>query len=419
MKRNMAHSSIIGGSTAGRLLNCPASHHAIIALPPSAETPSEYAEEGTAMHAVMQAIMTDRMRGNASRLSDWLGNNTFHDRVLTREHIEHMIEPALAALSDLERVCGGGFNVIGCEVSVRFPGIVGAFGTVDLILQSQSHVLHVDWKFGQGIGVKAIYEDENGALLNPQLMFYTAAARHSRPAWYRGKRKIVAAIIQPRSETSLSFAWIAPQDIKDFIADVHNAVALAIGREPPRVRGEHCRFAPCKITCPLWTGPLLNLNDLRPPPIREIPTADCAIATPYGIYLAHAKALLDSAAMLKKTIDEQLHAYLESGGKVPGWKLKAKTKARQWIDEPIVYETLKALGFSEYEIWAPRKLATFTAAEAVARKLNVRIPDDLRLAPSSNETTIATTDDPAPAVEPQLLMDQFTAALKQLTENRL
>ena len=60
------HSAIVGGSTAGRLLNCPASLAAIRALPPTADQPSEYAEEGSAMHEVMYLLMRERMADLAS-----------------------------------------------------------------------------------------------------------------------------------------------------------------------------------------------------------------------------------------------------------------------------------------------------------------------------------------------------------------
>jgi hypothetical protein len=44
------HSSIVGGSNAGRILACPGSHQALMAMPPSSDIDSEYASEGTAMH---------------------------------------------------------------------------------------------------------------------------------------------------------------------------------------------------------------------------------------------------------------------------------------------------------------------------------------------------------------------------------
>ena len=62
----MAHSSIVGGSTADRLLSCPGSFQAILALPPAAEKPSEYALEGSSMHAVMDNLL--RLRKEAPDL---------------------------------------------------------------------------------------------------------------------------------------------------------------------------------------------------------------------------------------------------------------------------------------------------------------------------------------------------------------
>ena len=71
---------------------------------------------------------------------------------------------------------------------MRFAGVPGAFGNVDLTLVSDTHILHVDWKFGAGVGVQAIYPAGDGELVNPQLMFYAAAYLHSsRPSTPGGK----------------------------------------------------------------------------------------------------------------------------------------------------------------------------------------------------------------------------------------
>jgi hypothetical protein len=117
--------------------------------------------------------------------------------------------------------------------------------------------------------------------------------------------------------------------------------------------------------------------------------------------------------MLKKEVDEQLHAYLTDGGKVPGWRLKAKAKQRQWIDEDVVWDELKELGFADDEIWAA-KLVTFQSADATAKRRGVRIPDHLRIAPPSNETTVAPTDDPAPVVDPARAVEAVREALALL-----
>ena len=408
------HSAIVGGSTAGRLLNCPASLLAIRALPPSADKPSEYAEEGSAMHAVMDHLMRWRMRvrtGDVEALgaTDWAGR-VFHDRPLTQEHLDTMILPALEQLAQLEEdhAEADPFEVVGVEQRVTFPGVPGAFGTVDLILRNSRFAILAEWKFGQGVGVQAEYPDGEGTIVNPQLMYYAAAALKTRPRLFAGRR-IIVAIVQPRSAQPLSHTEITRHEIKNFVQDMHNSVLAAVDRDPPMRKGEHCRWAPCKVNCPLWTGPLLDLAALRP---VERTTSSPAV-TPYAQYLAHAKYLLDTAVQLKAEVDAQMHAYLENGGTIPGWKLKDKATRRVWVNPDLVEDTLGQLGFDEDEIWR-RELVPFKQAEATAKRLGVKIPDELRIAPPPSGTTLATSDDPAPPVERAALIDKFTASLRLL-----
>lgn len=388
-----------------------------MSLPPSADISSEYAAEGTAMHAVMDAIARQRQtKPNCDeyKYAASLLGSQFHDRILTQEHLDSMIFPALDAMHELEQIYGGGFRVLGVELAVAFPGIPGAHGTCDLILGSSSHTLHIDHKFGQGVPVKALYADDLGERLNPQLMFYTVGAMHSFRKLYTDNRKIVIAIIQPRVDTPLSHTVVAPEELEMFTEDLHQAVIRALDRDPPRVKGEHCRFAPCKISCPLWTGPLLDLSALgivKPNPVDAISKQ----VTPYGEYLARAKMLVDILSMFKKEVDEQLQSYLMSGGIVPGWRLKAKVKMRQWVDESIVVPTLKKLGFKDQDIWQ-KKLQTFRSADATAKRLGVTIPGELRVAPPTSETTIATIDDPAPVIEKRLVIEDFRASLQKIRE---
>jgi len=409
----------VGGSTADRLISCPGSYQAQLALPPSADVSSEYALEGTFAHAVMDRLMRNRQIGAIGQAEPehWLGSK-FADRELTQDHIDEMIAPALELLRQLENECGygvvdgsGHFRVLGIEQRVKFPGIPGAFGTCDLILGNDTHVLHVDWKFGSGVSVEALTADEHGEKLNPQMMFYTAAAVDSLKALYKGKRQLVIAIIQPRGTIPLTHTIVTKRDLKWFAEDLQGAVVAALDRDPARARGPHCRFAPCKIDCPLWTGPLLELGDLQLVPRTEMVTKG---PSPYGDYLARAKALVDMLADYTKEVNEQLHAFLEDGGEVPGWKLKAKVKARQWVDEETVERTLGDLGFKPWEIWE-EKLTTFAKADATAKQRGVKIPDHLRIAPPTNETTVTTSDDPAPAVDRATAIEQFRASIPLLT----
>jgi len=413
------HSTIVGGSTAGRVLACPGSWQATMALPPSADVASQYAEEGSFAHEVM-AYMMGGAAGPSVALAQALVGMHFYDRVLTQAHLDEMILPALhafwALLAEYDITLDSDkwpYQTIEIEKGVTFPDIPGAFGTCDVLLRVADHVFLVDWKFGAGVPVKAVYRDPEGDLVNPQLLFYATAAMNSAKPLFKGAKVLVAAIIQPRAEDPISHTTVTRRDIKWFREDLQQAVVTAVGRNPPRAKGEHCRWAPCKVNCPLWTGPILELVamsseslDRTEPVSRE--------TTPYANYLAKAKALVDIAAMYKKEVDEQLHAYLEDGGSVPGWRLKAKTKQRQWVDEDIVQSELTDLGFTLLEIYQ-KKLVSFQSADATAKRLGVKIPDALRVAPPTTETTVCPTDDPAPVVDRQLAIEQFRASLAELS----
>jgi len=399
-------------------LNCPGSFQAIQALPAQVEIPSEYAEYGTAMHAVMDHVFVAFSDGLPDQDTirayvDELIGDTFHDRALTHEHVLESISPALDDLYELMETYGGGFRVGATELRVKFPGIAGGFGTSDLLLISKTHALLVDWKFGAGVAVRAVYADPAlGDIVNAQLLFYLTAAIATSPKLFT-KRQLVGAIIQPRVQgETCSHTVITRKEIKDFQEDVENAIIAALDRDPPLHKGDWCRWCPAKPSCPKWTGPLLDLTALGRPPALSVP-AEREVGA-YGEYLAKAKALLDHVADLSKEVDAAMHAYLEQGGTIPGWKLKLKTKLRQWLpDNGYVAAKLHQLGFSEDDVWQ-RKLQTFKVAETAAKRLGVKIPDELRVAPVTNETTLARSDDPAPAVDRALLTEQFAAALKQL-----
>jgi hypothetical protein len=386
-------------------------------LPESANRESDYAREGTAMHSVMDTLMRQWQLGSPfidlHYQADKLIGEVFDDIELTANHVETMILPALDQLEELmtQYASPGAFTVQGVERRVRFPGIPGAYGTCDLILCSNTDTLLVDWKFGQGVGVSAIYAFPDGEIVNPQLLFYAAAAFNTAPKLFT-RRRIIVAIVQPRLADPVSSTVVLRGELKQFREDLERAVVQATGRNAPLRKGEWCRFCPAKITCPKWTGPVLDLSAITQVP-RQVNDTVPREPTAYGKYLANAKALVDMLAQFKAEIDGQLHAFLEEGGVVPGWRLKLKAKQRQWVDEDTVHEKLRELGFDTTEIFAT-KLRTFQQTDATAKKLGVKVPDELRVAPPTTETTIATTDDPAPVVERSIVLDQFRASLKAL-----
>jgi len=415
------HSNLVGGSTADRMLHCPGSFKLLQRIPEQAAIPSGYANYGSAMHTVMDALLVkysqevlpddpDDMIDTARSLLGVI----FLDRVLEQHHLDDSIIPAINNLYDLMDEYGGGFVVVANELTVKFPSVPGAYGTCDLLLANSKTVLMADWKFGQGVAVRAVYKDEQGERVNPQLMFYFAGAMETLPAKIFHGKRLAVAIIQPRTSEPLTHTQITRTEVKMFIEDMDHAIIKALGKNPPLQAGEHCRWCPARPCCPEHTKPLFDLVNMEIMPAQlTASVVDDGNAAAYGEFLAKAKYLADLAADYKKQVDEQVHSYLENGGTVPGWKLKLKTKLRQWIDSDTVAFNLKRLGFADEDIWQ-EKLQTFGHTDKVAKKLGVKIPDTLRYVPETDETVIAPDSDPAPRIDRAKAAAELMDALKQL-----
>ena len=388
-----AHSVLVGGSIADRRINCPASFQEQLKAPPGVT--SVYAEHGTAMHEAMAHWLQNP--------DDDLVGQMFNEHTITQEDVDTLLTPAWDSLVDLQEIYGGGFKVTSLEKRVAFPGIAGAFGTVDVILESPTHFIIGDFKFGAGVYVPCTYDD--GAI-NSQLLFYLAGAAKKLSK----KRQMVVAIIQPTFAPGLAHAPVSRETLSEFETTLHKAVALATTPNPPRKRGDWCRFAPCRATCALWTGPLLDLTAIGRPP--QTPTASNA---DWGVFLANAKRLVDSALQYQKEIDAALMEHLMGGGLAPGFSLKKMIKNRKWLeDADLVAAQLKKLGLSEDKIWQ-KKLQTFAVVDAAAKKLRVTVPDDLRPRPETNDLALTYEGDPQ-AVDVRNIAVEFSAALKRLSQ---
>src|SRR5262249_48042564 len=154
------------------------------------------------------------------------------------------------------------------EQRVLFPTI-DAFGTVDLLIRIGA-ILHViDLKFGAGVRVLALYPDGDEDILNAQLMFYAAAARHSFPEFFADVDEIVLTILQPMSieldAEMVSSVTVTPAELDTFITVYRAACEEALTPAPRLQPGAHCRFCPARPICPAHTGPLLDLAQFTVP----------------------------------------------------------------------------------------------------------------------------------------------------------
>jgi len=373
------HSSIVGGSTAKRVINCPGSVALVAQMPPKPS--SVYADTGTLLHNVI----ADVLGGKAIEVQDFLGA-VHADVTLDQDLIDNKLLPALAALNEIDPDRQMEFET---EMVVGFGDLLpGVFGSADVVGRIGDTAYIVDWKFGDGVAVDV---EEN-----PQLMFYAAAAMRTPAAqWaFEGATKVELVIVQPpyvkRWETT-------PRRIQLFEKELMQAVKVAQRPDAPLAQGDWCRWCAAKAICPIMTG-----------------AADRAmVAALKSVDVADVSDYLKMADQLEGWIKEVralAMQTLEAGLPVPGYKLVPKRAMRQWMDEGKALDAMCDLGLDVKEL-TETKLLSPAQAEKVLKKHKLALPADHVVAVSSGNT-LAPEDDPRPAV--LQIGAQLSAALGKL-----
>ena len=374
----MQHSNIVGGSTAKRVINCPGSVALVQKMPPKPS--SEHADRGTLLHNMMEEILTS---GDAPE--SFIGAR-YKDQLLTQELIEEKIKPAMEALDAIDPDQTMEYEV---ETRVGFGDLLpGVFGSTDLIGRIGSRAIVLDWKFGDGVMVEV---EEH-----PQLMFYAAAAmRTKEAAWaFEGATEIEMVIVQPPEVRR----WVTtPERIAKFELELVQAVKQAMKPDAQLAVGDHCRWCAAKPICPKMTGAADRALKVQ---IEALP------AEQISVFLKNADMLEDWIKDLRSLALQML----ESGAKLPEYKLVAKRAIRSWSDEEKAKVALFAYGLTESEVMESSVVSPAKAEKAL-KKRKLGLPEDLVVAISSGNT-LASADDPRPEV--MLLGKQLSAALSKL-----
>ena len=371
----MKHSTVVGGSTAKRVMNCPGSVALVKLAPPSPS--STYADKGTLLHNLIAEILdtdTDPV--------SLIGTN-YEGQILDQEMIDEKLQPALDLLDKLDP---DKVMALAVETRVGFGDYLpGAFGSCDVLGRMGDVAYIIDWKFGDGIAV--------GAEENEQLMYYAAAAmRTPEAAWvFKGATSIECIIIQP----PVIRRWTTtPARIKQFEKDLKRAVKVASLPDAALKPGSHCKFCPAKPTCPAMTGAVDRALKVK---------LDAVDDEMLGKYASN-------AVLLQGWIDDLnalVQTKIEKGYKIPGWKLVAKRGTRSWVDQGKATAALTALGVDPIK----KELVSPAQAEKLLKAKKQNLPEGLTVSVSSGDT-VAPESDPRPAV--LQIGQHLTAALSKI-----
>jgi len=358
----MKHSKIVGGSTAKRVIACPGSVALVDTMPPKPS--SSYADEGTLLHDSIATILERDV--DPYKL---LGLR-YEDVELTEALIEDKLIVALRALDEIDPQ---GEMEYAVESRVGFGDYLpNVFGSTDLLGRLGDRAIVLDWKFGDGVAVEATE--------NAQLLFYAAASRRTaETAWaFDGAKEVELIIVQPPYVKR----WVTTLDRVDaFEKELAAAVKIAMRPDAPLASGDHCKWCAAKPVCPVMTGAVDRALKVK---VDALPMDQ----------IAH---YLEQAPLVEafiKDLQQLAHGLLESGAKVPGWKLVNKRATRQWTNEDKAVAFMSAAGV---EAWADPKPLSPAQAEKALKKAKIELPADLIVAVSSG-STLAPESDSRPAV---------------------
>ena len=372
------HSSIVGGSTAKRVIGCPGSVALCAKMPPKPS--SKYADEGTLLHNVMDVILS------TGQTPESCIDMTYEGIKLTQELIDEKVYPALKALDEIDPNKEMEYAT---ETKVGFGDFLpGVFGSTDLLGRIGRRAFILDWKFGAGVPVPA---DDN-----PQLMFYAAAAmRTPEVQWVFDEcDEIECIIVQPPSVKR----WVTDKKrIKAFEQELLMAVKIAQLPDAPINIGDHCRWCAAKPTCPKMTGAVDRALHAQ---------IDILNVAQISNYLRQADTLEQWITDLRALA----HQVLEAGKPVPGYKLVAKRAIRQWGDEDQALVAMLNEGIPEDELTTVKVISP-AQAEKILKKHGKQLPANQVVAVSSG-STLAEESDPRPAV--LQIGQQLNAALSKL-----
>lgn len=362
----MQHSNIVGGSTAKRVINCPASVNLVNKVPPKGS--SDYANEGTMLHAAIADYWEKGFKPET-----YIGFE--HSGVTLDEDLYgRKFLPAIKAIDELDPTDRMEYAV---ETLVSFngePELEGVFGSTDFLGRIGNCAYVIDFKFGDGVYVEA---EEN-----PQLLFYAAAAmRTPKVEWvFEGVTHIMMVIVQPRFGVS---TWeTSPKRVQLFERDLIAAVKKAKRPDAEFCRGDWCKWCAAKPVCPLMTG-----------------AADRAMKAKIdALDKAQIAKYLEDAEYLDgwvKSLQELAETIIKSGGNVEGWKLVEKRATKKWADEADAEEYLsRHLEETEY---LTTKIITPTQATKLLEKQGVALAEEF-LSKKEGGLTLAKDSDKRPSV---------------------
>ena len=351
----MAH-ALLSPSSAHRWLICPGSVNATKDLP---DTSSPYAEEGTRAHALLEHLL-------------------LHDGELPETpHPDDMIDAVMVAYDYVQDLVGEGYQLYVEERVTVHPEL---WGTADIILRKDEHLVVADFKFGYGF-----VEVED----NPQLLSYAIGAVRMVG---KGVKNITIAIIQPRAQgKAVRTHDYSVADLARWWSDtLRPGIGAALSDDAPLVPDtEACKWCLAKATCPALAEKVIS--------VFENETANLT-------YVPLMRQWCDAveADALKRAL---------AGEQVPGHKLVEGRRLRKWTDEAAALKVLREDYRLRLKDVTVPKLVGIPAVEKLLKRRDMARINPYIAKPQGKPTLVPDTDS-RPVYDPVAVFNDETEKRK-------
>lgn len=311
-------------SQLSRIMACPGSRRLLRDFKKSS---SSYADEGTMLHIAVElelrAAYNTLIRSNVPDALVCDRDEVFAN--LTREQktaVEECVEYFESLVRELQLISEIKSIELEAATSLEWCDLPEVSGYVDLKIMSDRRLDIVDWKFGQGVPVSPV--DNN------QLKGYAGGSLQTPDEW-KSVDEIHLHIVQPRLD-SMSSWMISADDLRTWIfKDLTTAIEAS--------RKEDAECIPGEMQCRWCVGPTCRVRAKKTQETASIifeKYVKKELLKNDFIDPGELSSLLKDAKMVSTFIKELTGIALEkciSGDGFPGYKAVAGRSSRKWRDQ--------------------------------------------------------------------------------------
>jgi len=343
----------LGPSSASRWLKCPAS----VNLSAQFENKSNAAaEEGTIAHEAVEHCIRAWLDGAPfTKNSEW-DDDMIAGAEMALEHVKAITEQHKDVAVYLEE-----------RVDLHYyTGRKDLWGTADIIIEADTSLYVIDYKYGSGIYVAA--KD------NSQLKIYSLGAMAPSAEDNRGAHNfqdVITTIIQPRNggledEPIRTYTYQA-SELEEWAADVLAPAAKSTDGGSVPIAGEsQCRWCQAKSTCAAAAQLVLDKCSVFEP-VNTVGDLDLlANADTDDLDVDQLVAIVAAGPFITgwlKAVNDRVRKMLEDREDVPGLKLVRGRRMNKWSlpDDEILDQLSKGKGHIPKKDLQAMKLITAPA----------------------------------------------------------